>query len=314
LDRKKSFKRLSQANIQTTVVTRSEVVVILITGGSGYIGSHIVKRFTKEGGSIRALIRNPERARREGRLSNLEIEWSEGDVTQPETLNKAMQGIDLVIHTVAIAVEKGNNTYERVNYQGTVNIVEAAKASDVNRLINLSQLGAKASLPYRMMASKGKAQDYVAQSDLDWTAFRPSVVWGPEDEFANTFARLVPLTPIIFPIIGDETTQFQPIWVDDLAEAIFKAHADPSTIRKEFELGGPEILTLEEIERRTLAALSARRIFIRFPLPLLRISNVTTENALERFVSDPRPFTPENIAPYMRSFGVKDTLSQYFGG
>jgi uncharacterized protein YbjT (DUF2867 family) len=312
--------------------------VILITGGSGYIGSHIVKRFTKEGVSIRALIRNPERARREGRLSNLEIEWSEGDVTQPETLNKAMQGIDLVIHTVAIAVEKGNNTYERVNYQGTVNIVEAAKASDVNRLINLSQLGAKASLPYRMMASKGKAQDYVAQSDLDWTAFRPSVVWGPEDEFANTFARLVPLTPIIFPIIGDETTQFQPIWVDDLAEAIFKAHADPSTIRKEFELGGPEILTLEEIERRTLAALSARRIFIRFPLPLLRIivslmeillpappvtrsllellnvSNVTTENALERFVSDPRPFTPENIAPYMRSFGVKDTLSQYFGG
>jgi uncharacterized protein YbjT (DUF2867 family) len=312
--------------------------VILITGGSGYIGSHIAKRFTKEGVSIRALIRNPERARREGRLSNLEIEWSEGDVTQPETLNKAMQGIDLVIHTVAIAVEKGNNTYERVNYQGTVNIVEAAKASDVNRLINLSQLGAKASLPYRMMASKGKAQDYVAQSDLDWTAFRPSVVWGPEDEFANTFARLVPLTPIIFPIIGDETTQFQPIWVDDLAEAIFKAYADPSTIRKEFELGGPEILTLEEIERRTLAALSARRIFIRFPLPLLRIivslmeillpappvtrsllellnvSNVTTENALERFVSDPRPFTPENIAPYMRSFGVKDTLSQYFGG
>ena len=312
--------------------------MILITGGSGYIGSHIVKRFTKEGISIRVLIRNPERARQEGRLANLEIEWSEGDVTQPETLRKAMQGIDLVIHTVAIAVEKGNHTYEGVNYQGTVNVVEAAKASNVNRLINLSQLGANASLPYRMMASKGKAQDYIAQSNLDWTAFRPSVVWGPEDEFANTFARLVPLTPFIFPIIGDESTQFQPIWVEDLAEAIFKAHADPSTVHKEYELGGPEILTLEEIERRTLAALSTRRIFIRFPLPLLRVivslmetflpappvtrsllellnvSNVTTENALGEFVSDPRPFIPENIAPYMRSFRVKDTLSQFFGG
>jgi NADH dehydrogenase len=309
--------------------------MILVTGGSGYIGSHIIKRFVEEGKTVRALIRNPTRAEREGRLKDLDVEWSEGDVTQLESLHKAMQGVELVIHTVAIAIEQGKATYESVNFQGTAHVVEAAKTAGIKRLINLSQLGADTTLPYRMLASKGKAQDYVVQSNLDWTAFRPSVVWGPEDEFANTFARLVPISPIIFPIIGDKNTQFQPLWVDDLAEAIFNAQVDSSTIHKEFELGGPEILTLEEIERRTLAALTARRIFIRFPLPLLRIivslmetflpappvtgsllellnvSNVTTQNAIGDFISNPRPFSVENIAPYMNTFRVKDTLAQY---
>jgi NADH dehydrogenase len=311
--------------------------MILVTGGSGYIGSHIIKRFVQGGKPVRALIRKRARAEHEGRLKNLDIEWSEGDVTQPETLRRSLRGVETVIHTVAIAIEKGENTFESVNIQGTMNVVDAVNASETKRLINLSQLGADASLPYRFMASKGKAQEYVAQSRLEWTAFRPSVVWGPEDEFANTFARLVPLTPIIFPIIGDENTKFQPIWVDDLAEAVFKAHDDPTTIHREFELGGPEILTLEEIERRTLTALEANRLFIRFPMPLLsmivtlmemilpsppvtrnllellNVSNVTTQNALREFVSDPRPFTPENVAPYMQSFRVRDTLSQYIG-
>jgi NADH dehydrogenase len=312
--------------------------MILVTGGSGYIGSHIVHRFIRAGKSIRALIRNPDRAEREGRLKDLDLEWIAGDVTQPETLSNAMQGVDTIIHTVAIAIEKGPATYNSVNFQGTVNVLDAAQEAGVKRFLNLSQQGADASLPYPMLASKGKAQDYVAKSVLDWTAFRPSVVWGPEDEFANTFARLVPITPFIFPIIGDKNTRFQPIWVDDLAEAVFMSHDDPDTFYKEFELGGPEILTLEEIERRTLTALNARRIMIRFPLPVLRmivsimelvlpappvtqsllellnVSNVPSQNKIEQFVSNPRPFTPENIAPYMRSFRVKDTLAQYLKG
>jgi uncharacterized protein YbjT (DUF2867 family) len=311
--------------------------MILVTGGSGFIGSHIAKQLISEGQDVRVLIRNRGRVEQEGRLKKLEVEWIEGDVLKPETLSNAMHGVDAVIHTVAIAVEKGTLTFERVNEQGTVNVVEAATEGNVKRLINLSQLGADPSLPYRFMASKGKAQEYVANSQLDWTAFRPSVVWGPEDEFANTFARLIPLTPLIFPIIGDESTRFQPIWVGDVAEAIVKSIDDPKTIGREFELGGPEILTLEEIERRTLAALNASRLFIRFPLPLLQIivrmmeallpsppvtrsllellsvSNVTTQNALSEFISEPRSFTSENIAPYMQTFRIKNTLSQYFG-
>ena len=191
--------------------------------------------------------------------------------------------------------------------------------------------------PYRFLASKGKAQDYVAGSDQDWTAFRPSVIWGPEDEFANTFARLVPFSPIIYPIIGDETATFQPIWGEDVATAVAKSLVDESTIGKEYELGGPDILTLEEIERRTLNAIGARRTMIRFPMPLLRIivtlmeavlpnppvtrsllellavKNVTDNNALYNFVEQPRPFTSGNIAPYMRTFTARQTIAQYLG-
>jgi uncharacterized protein YbjT (DUF2867 family) len=312
-------------------------MTILITGASGYVGSHLTQQLVEAGLPARALVRNRKYAEKEGRLSGLQVEWAEGDITQPPSLAAAMLGVTAVIHTVAIAIEKGEGTYERINFQGTVNMVAAAKTAGVRRFINLSQLGADSKLPYRFLASKGKAQEFVAASGLDWTAFRPSVIWGPEDEFANTFAKLVPLTPIIFPIIGNQDSKFQPVWVEDVATSILKALDDPNTYRKEYELGGPEVLTLEEIERRTLTAIGRKRWMVRFPMPILRlavtlmekllpappvtrsllellaVSNVPTENAIRQFIADPRPFTAENAAPYMRNFTVRQTLDQFMG-
>ncbi len=310
--------------------------MIIVTGASGYLGSHITKRLLEMDLPVRAIVRSRKRAEQEKRLENLDIEWVEADITRPETLNSALLNGQAVIHTAAIAIEKGNANYETINYQGTVNMVEAARAAGIKRFINISQLGASSNLPYRFLASKGKAQEYVAASDLDWTAFRPSAIWGPEDEFANSFARLIPLTPLIFPIIGDENTKFQLVWVEDVATSVVKALNDPTTIHQEYELGGPEILTLEEIERRTLQALGRRRWMVRFPLPLLRVfvafmetllpsppvtrsllellevSNITTHNAVHKFVPTPRPFNAENAAPYMRQFTVKQTINEFF--
>lgn len=311
--------------------------MILVTGGSGYVGSHIVKRLVESGAEVRVLVRDPERARDEGRLAGLQVERLPGDVTDPGSLPPAFAGLSAVIHTVAIAIEKGRGSYEQVNHQGTLNVLEAASQAGVRRFVNLSQLGADPDGPYRFLASKGAAQAAVAASGLDWTAFRPSVIWGPEDEFANTFARLVPLSPIIYPIVGDESSTFQPVWVEDAVSALVQALDDRATIGHEYELGGPEVLTLEQIERRTLEAVGARRIMVRFPLPLLRlvvklmelvlpsppvtssllemlaVSNVPSANALPQFVSEPRPFTVAHIAPYMREFRAGATLRQFFG-
>ena len=310
--------------------------MILVTGAAGYVGSYIVKSLVKAGEPVRVLVRNRAWAEAEGRLANLKVEWTEGDVTRPETLARAMQGVDAVIHTVAIAIEKGGRKYETINYQGTVNVVDAATAAGVKRFINISQLGADARLPYRFLASKGKAQDYVAASTLAWTAFRPSVIWGPEDEFANTFARLVPISPLFYPIIGDGQARFQSVWVEDLVTAVVKALYDPSTIHQDLEIAGPDVLTIAEIEKLTLQALGARRTLIRTPVPLLRVvvalmgvlpappvttslldllavDNTTRNNALGRFVEQPKPFTVENIAPYMRQFKLGDTVRQFFG-
>ena len=310
--------------------------MIVVTGGSGYIGSYIVWELVKAGEQVRVMVHNTERAKQEGRLAGLPVEWVQGDVTRPETLAAAMQGASAVIHTVAIAIEKGGRTYEEINFTGTVNVVDAAKAAGVQRFLNMCQLGADSSLPYRFLASKGKAQEYVARSGLDWTAFRPSSVWGPEDEFANSFARLIPLTPIIFPIIGDENARFESVYVGDVAATVVKTLHDPTTRHQEYELGGPEILTLEEIERRTLRALGKKRKLIHMPMGLIRLAvtgmetllpsppvtrsllellavpNVTSNNQLRRFVDQPRPFTVENIAPYMRQFEARQTVAQFF--
>jgi uncharacterized protein YbjT (DUF2867 family) len=311
--------------------------MIIVTGGSGYLGSHIVRKLVEDGRPVRALVHNPQRARAESRLANLPVEWAQGDVTRPETLAPALKDAEAIVHTVAIAVERSGRTYEEINFQGTVNLADAARNAGVRRFINISQLGAAPDLPYRFLASKGRAQEYVSRSGLDWTAFRPSVIWGPEDEFANTFARLAAVTPVIFPIVGDGTAQFQPVWVEDVAACVLQSVDDPSTIGQEYELGGPEVLTLEEIERRTLAAVGLRRILIPFPISILRlivagmekalpsppvtrsllelleVKNVTSENAIGKFVADPRPFTAENAAVYMRAFRVRDTLSQFLG-
>ncbi len=311
--------------------------MILVTGGGGYVGSHVVRRLAEGGEQVRALVRDVRRVEREGRLEGLPVEIVAGDVTIPDSLAPAFAGVESVIHTVAIAIEKGGSTYDQVNYQGTVNVVDASRAAGVRRFINLSQLGADSTLPYRFLASKGRAQEYVAGASLAWTAFRPSVIWGAEDEFANTFAKLVPFSPLIYPIVGDESSRFEPIWVEDTVTCMLKALRDPTTYGREYELGGPEILTLEEIERRTLAAVGASRAMVRIPMPLLRVivalmeallpappvtssllellavSNVTQENALAQFVANPKRFTPENAANYMARFRARSTLAQFFG-
>ena len=325
------FQRLESELLQVNAS------VILVTGGAGYVGSHITRRLVENGERVRVLARDLERVERERRLDGLTVEVAQGDVTVPESLAPAVEGVRSVVHTVAIAIEKGSNTYEQVNYQGTVNVVNASQYAGVQRFVNLSQFGADSSLPYRFLASKGRAQEYVEEFGTNWTAFRPTVIWGPEDEFANTFAKLVPFTPLIFPVVGDDESRFQPIWVEDVVSCLVKALPDPSTHDKEFEVGGPEVITLEEIERRTLAAIGARRTMVRFPMALLKVivsvlerllpappvtrsllellavGNVPENNELARFVSNPRPFTPENIAPYMGQFHARSTLAQFLG-
>jgi len=311
--------------------------MILVTGASGYVGSHIIRKLLDAGRPVRGLVFNRDRAEQEGRLKGLDIDWVQGDVTRRESLMPALKDVTAVVHTVAIAIEKSGRRYEDINIQGTVNLINASKAAGVSRIIHISQLGSDSTLPYRFLASKGRAQEVVAASGLQWTSFTPSVIWGPEDEFANTFARLAKITPIIFPIVGDENSTFQPVWVEDVAACVVKALDDTSTVGKNYELGGPEVLTLEEIERRTLSAIGVKRVMLRFPMSLLKLAvtlmefilpsppvtrsllellsvpNVTTQNAITQFVQSPRPFTSEYAADYMRNFKVGDTITRFFG-
>ena len=312
-------------------------MTILVTGAAGYLGNQTVKRLVADGRSVRALVRHKAKAAIRLKEVAHSIEIVEGDVTQPNSLTAAMKGVDSVIHYVAIAMEKGGQTYESVNYQGTVNLLKAAQAARVERFINMSQNGASSDLPYRFLASKGRAQEAVAASDLNWTALRPSAIFGPQDEFFNTFARLLKVTPLVFPLIGGGVAEFQPVSVDDVVEAVIRCLDDESTVGAELALGGPAVLTLAEIEKRIIEALGTWRLLIPAPIALLRpavmvmqallpgspvstslldllaVPNTVPDNALvNRFNMTPIPFAGEHIA-YLKDNTLSDTLAKFFG-
>jgi uncharacterized protein YbjT (DUF2867 family) len=200
----------------------------------------------------------------------------------------------------------------------------------------MGQNGSSSSLPYRFLQSKGKAQDYVESSKLAWTAIRPSAIFGAQDEFFNTFARLVRLTPLIFPLIGGGKAEFQPVSVLDVAEAVRRSLDDDGTIGKAFDVGGPEVLTLGEIEKRVIETLGTSRLMVSVPVGLLRpvvsimqailpgspvstslldllaVPNTVKHNGLtEYFQMTPIPFSGEHIA-YLRDNSAGQALNKFF--
>ncbi len=313
-------------------------MTVVVTGGAGFVGNNVIEKLVAHDMPVRAVVRRMDKAEKRLGQYGDKIEIVQGDVTNRSDWPDIMRGATGVVHTVAISMEKGGQTYEEVNYQGTINVVDAATDAGVRRFINISQNGADSSLPYRFLASKGKAQEYVAASDLRWTALRPSAIFGPQDEFFNTFARLVRLTPLIFPLIGGGSAEFQPVSVSDVAEATVRSLQDDSTIGQELELGGPEVLTLGEIEKRVIDTLGTSRIMVPAPVPLLRpavwvmentlpgspvssslldllaVPNTVPNNALvEVFGMEPIPFKGEHIA-YLRDTNAGQALNKFFTG
>ncbi|MBE2184727.1 MAG: complex I NDUFA9 subunit family protein [Anaerolineae bacterium] len=311
-------------------------MAILVTGAAGFVGSNTVRMLVKQGKPVRAMVRNLEKAKvRLGDISS-KIEIVQADITDRSRLPRLMDDVTAIVHTIAVPMERGDATYDEINYQGTINIVDAAEAEGVRRFINISQNGARPDHFSHFLRSKGRAQEYVASSRLEWTTIRPSVIFGPQDEFFNSIARLVRLTPLIFPNIGGGKAQFQPVSVYDVTVAIARSMEDDDSIHHEFQLGGPEILTMKEIEKRILKAMDTKRLLFPAPawllkppvilmqtflpgspvnttlLELLKEPNIVGENALiTYFKLVPKPFSGDNIA-YLKKATASDALKKMF--
>jgi uncharacterized protein YbjT (DUF2867 family) len=315
-------------------------MTILVTGGAGFVGNNVVEKLVQQGKPVKAMVRPGSADKVKLRLSKFsdKISVVEGDVRDRKSLPRLMEGVSAVVHTVAISMEKGEATYDEVNYQGTINVVDAAEDAGVQRFVFISQNGADSSIKYRFLQSKGKAQDYVHNSKLDATSLRPSAIFGPQDEFFNTFARLLRLTPLIFPLVGGGKAEFQPVSVYDVAEATVRSLDDPTTIGKALDLGGPEALTLGEIERRVIKALETSRLLFPAPVWLLRpavvvmqsvlpgspvttsllellaVPNTVPNNALvNHFNMQPIPFDGPHIA-YLKNATAGEALRKFFTG
>jgi len=308
---------------------------VVVTGASGFVGTHTCRALARAGWSVRAIVRDPAKAA--GRLADLPCELKVGDIRDVAFLRSTMAGAGAVVHLAAIAIERPGQSYESVNRDATRTVLDAAIAAGVDRFVHMSQNGSDSQSPYRFLRSKGEAQNMVTGSALRWTVFRPSVIFGPEDEFVNVLARLVRLTPLLFPLPGGGTARFQPVAVEDVAQAVQRALDREDTVRGMYSLGGPVPLTLRQMAERILTAMQARRTIVGVPIPVIRplialmqrvlpkppvttsllellsIDNTTPDNALTTvFGMTPTPFAPEELL-YLREISAREALGSLWG-
>ena len=217
---------------------------------------------------------NPKSA---GKLAALGFERVDGDMTSPESLRRAVAGCDTVIHLVAIR-QGPREQFERIMEQGTRDLVDAAKAAGVRRFVLMSALGTgeetKDLVPY--FNAKWTMEQTVAASGLEHVIFRPSFVFAVDGGILPTFKKLAKLTPVT-PITGSGEQRIQPIWADDVAAYCSAAVDKPEAANRTFELGGPDVVTWNELWDRLKRALGVRRPSVHVPMALMRANALVTE-------------------------------------
>jgi NADH dehydrogenase len=255
---------------------------ILVTGASGFVGSHLVPAVLDAGHRIVALARSQASGEKVlARLSaaqRLAVEIRTGDVTRRDTLPAALAGVDAVLHLVAIPRDwSGGQELRLVNTEGTRNLVAAAQAAGVRRFVHQGALGVTDDPNLHYASSKAKAEAVVAASDLEWTILKPSILWGERDGFFNVIADLVRISPGVVPIPGGASSRYQPLWIGDLARIVAHLVGDPATAGRAYELGGPRYWTYAEMVREVLRGMGSRRALVPVPQPLIKLVAGTSE-------------------------------------
>ena len=243
-------------------------MTVLVTGGTGFVGTGIVHALRAEDRPVRALVRD---LRKGSTLASWGCELAEGDVTDPVSLRRAVEGCDRVIHLVAIRSGRRSD-FERLMEQGTRDLVAAAREASVGRFVLMSALGTTAEtkdlVPY--YHAKWDMEQTVKRSGLEHVIFRPSFVFAEEGGALGEFKRVVKLSPVT-PVVGSGEQQIQPIWRTDVAAFFAKSLDLPEAANRTFELGGPDVVTWDEFWRRLRAALRVRRPLVHVPVPVMRV-------------------------------------------
>lgn len=216
--------------------------MILVTGGTGFVGSHLIKRLASERIQTRCLARKTSAIEK---LKELGIAVAYGDVLDKESLKKAVEDVETVIHLIGIIVEKKGATFEIIHTQGTKNLLEVSKEAGVQRFIYISALGARENARSRYHKTKLEAERAVINSGMEYIIFRPSIMIGEGGEFITMLSKIVRRAPII-PIIDGES-KVQPIYVENTVDCIIKSLADPKTTNRIFEIAGPDQITYKEL-------------------------------------------------------------------
>ena len=244
--------------------------LVTVFGGSGFLGRHVVRALAKRDYRIRVAVRRPELA---GHLQPLgrvgQIHAVQANVRYGGSVEAAMRDSLIVVNLVGILTESGEQTFQAVQGVGAGTVAKAARATGA-KLVHVSAIGAEAQSASRYARAKAAGEQAVLTAAPDATIMRPSVVFGPEDQFTNRFAALARMAPAL-PLIGGGLTRLQPVYVGDVATAVADAadgKAQPGGI---YELGGPEVLTMREIMETILAIIERKRMLLSLPFSLAKL-------------------------------------------
>lgn len=296
---------------------------VAITGATGFVGSHILNRLVSEGHNVRALARTHPRFN-DITASKETVQFIYGDVVTNTGLNELLRDAEAVIHLVGIIQEIGNSTFEKVHYEGTRNLVAAAKTLGINRFVQMSALGAKPNGVSKYQTTKWKAEEEVRNSGIPHVILRPSIIFGPGDGFVTQMAQLMKASPLIRPVVGSGTYPFQPIWIENAVDCFVQALTNNTTTNRTFELGGPEKLSLDQMLDEIAHVLGVSKPAIHIPFPFMYLNAILLNSVLRR-----PPVTPDQLrmlregsicdtAPMMATFKThpvtfRDGLSRYLG-
>ena len=248
--------------------------MILVTGGTGFVGGHVVHELRGRDLPVRCLVRD---LRGGAKLAAWGCELAEGDITDPESLRAAVARVDTVIHLVAIRQGR-REQFQRVMVEGTRDLLAAARDAGARRFVHMSALGTAAAtkdlVPY--YGAKWESEQQVQGSGIPYVIFRPSFVFGPDGGILPTFVKLAKLTPVT-PIIGSGRQRIQPIWADDLAKYFAAAVERDDVVGRLFELGGPDVVSWNEFWERLKRVRRIRRPSLHIPVSLMKVNALLTE-------------------------------------
>ncbi|MCE5194180.1 MAG: NAD(P)H-binding protein [Nitrospiraceae bacterium] len=249
---------------------------IFIAGGTGFVGGHLIDALIELNHKLRCLVRS-EKAQNSFKQKGIEVVV--GDITMPETIRNALNGIDLVIHLVGIIHETDSSTFRKIHVYGTENLISESKNSGVKHFFYQSAIGADIDSWSGYLRTKAETEEIVKASGIRFTILRPSILIGPWDGFTRKIINIIKKSPII-PIPGSGKSKFQPLYINDWVKCALKIIDSPEAYSGTFEIGGPQHLTYDEILNNLLIALNVKKPVFHVPMGLMKLGAFFAEKIL----------------------------------
>ncbi len=255
--------------------------MILLTGGTGFVGRSLIRQLVESGHEVRILLRPSPKSPR--LPTGVPVEVAVASSNDVRGLRAAMRGVEAIYHLAGAEGAGSRADLQAVDIEGTRSLATAAADARVGRIFYISHLGADRAAGFPVLKAKGIAEEYIRKSGVPYTILRGSLLFGPEDEFTNGLAMLLAAAPGFLPLPSKGETLVQPLWVEDLATCLVWALDNPATVNQTFNIGGSEYLSLRQVVEAVMEVTGQRRLMVNWPMQIMRGVTILMEFMFPRF-------------------------------